>query len=217
MTDAKRYQANGRESGRHDGHELTLLLRRTVPVCCTIEDMQELPLWVTSAYLLENGTKMPFTRRNGRGAFLGTTRRITIANNVHTATTAVIFPGTELRPGAFVDEYAVIRRNVKIGNSVIYKYAEVMGGAIISKDCTVGTEAKVGEKVVMKQGSTLGYLSELGRRVWLLRDVTVGHDTQIGDNRTVYTDVPSGKVLGPVPRRGSQQYTSMGIPQLINI
>lgn len=201
----------------HGRHGPELWLRRSTPICHTVEDMQELPLWVKAAYLVEYGSKIPFARRNCRSAFLGLTRRVIIANDVHTASTAVIFPGAELRPGAFIGDYAIIRRGVKVGNAVVHEYADVMDAAVIHKGCTIGTEAKVGRGTVMRKGSTTEYMSELGRYVWLLRDVTVGHDAQVGDNRTVYADVPSGEVLCPLPRRGSQQYTSMGIPQRINI
>ena len=116
----------------------------------------------------------------------------------HISRGAVVGPYARLRPGAELAE------NVKVGNFVEVKNAQVAEGAKINHlsyvgDAAVGAHSNIGAGTitcnydgVFKHRTTIGEDAFIGSNTMLVAPVTVGNGAMTGSGSVVTRDVPAG-------------------------
>lgn len=117
-----------------------------------------------------------------------------LATVVHPS--AVVGPGTRIRPGCIIGPNAVLTRDISLGWSCIVNY-----GASLGHDGTVGDYAFIGPGASVAGGVTIGRGAHIGIGSSLLQGLTVGHGAIVGAGAAVIRDVPDGTTVVGVPAR----------------
>ncbi|KQI72817.1 bifunctional N-acetylglucosamine-1-phosphate uridyltransferase/glucosamine-1-phosphate acetyltransferase [Loktanella sp. 5RATIMAR09] len=127
-----------------------------------------------------------------------TIRAFSHLEGCHVARGAVVGPYARLRPGAELAE------DVKIGNFVEIKNAQIAEGAKVNHlsyigDATIGARSNIGAGTitcnydgVFKHHTTIGQDTFIGSNTMLVAPVTVGDAAMTGSGSVVTKDVPAG-------------------------
>jgi bifunctional UDP-N-acetylglucosamine pyrophosphorylase/glucosamine-1-phosphate N-acetyltransferase len=127
-----------------------------------------------------------------------TIRAFSHLEGCHVSRGAVIGPYARLRPGAELAE------NVKVGNFVEIKNAQVAEGAKVNHlsyigDATIGARSNIGAGTitcnydgVFKHHTTIGDDAFIGSNTMLVAPVTVGNAAMTGSGSVITKDVPAG-------------------------
>ena len=127
-----------------------------------------------------------------------TIRAFSHLEGCHVSRGAIVGPYARLRPGAELAE------NVKVGNFVEIKNAQVAEGAKVNHlsyigDATVGARSNIGAGTitcnydgVFKHHTTIGDDAFIGSNTMLVAPVTVGNAAMTGSGSVITKDVPAG-------------------------
>ncbi|EBA10647.1 bifunctional UDP-N-acetylglucosamine diphosphorylase/glucosamine-1-phosphate N-acetyltransferase GlmU [Roseobacter sp. CCS2] len=127
-----------------------------------------------------------------------TIRAFSHLEGCHVSRGAVVGPYARLRPGAELAE------NVKVGNFVEIKNAQIADGAKVNHlsyigDATIGARSNIGAGTitcnydgVFKHKTTIGEDTFIGSNTMLVAPVTVGDAAMTGSGSVVTKDVPPG-------------------------
>ncbi len=127
-----------------------------------------------------------------------TIRAFSHLEGCHVSRGAVVGPYARLRPGAELAE------NVKVGNFVEIKNAQVAEGAKVNHlsyigDATIGARSNIGAGTitcnydgVFKHRTTIGQDVFIGSNTMLVAPVTVGDAAMTGSGSVITKDVPAG-------------------------
>jgi UDP-N-acetylglucosamine acyltransferase len=143
--------------------------------------------------------------------------------------TAIVHPDAELAPGVEIGAYSIIGKNVRIGTEtkigshvVVEENTEIGSGvkisphAVIGGDpqdlkwkgqntyCAIGDDTVIREFVTIHRGSVEGNVTRVGGKCFLMSNVHIAHDCQIGSDVTManlatlggHCRVDDGAVLG---------------------
>ncbi|WP_394177348.1 bifunctional UDP-N-acetylglucosamine diphosphorylase/glucosamine-1-phosphate N-acetyltransferase GlmU [Yoonia maritima] len=127
-----------------------------------------------------------------------TIRAFSHLEGCHVSRGSVVGPYARLRPGAELSE------NVKVGNFVEIKNAEILEGAKVNHlsyigDATVGARANIGAGTItcnydgfFKHKTTIGPDAFIGSNTMLVAPVTVGAEAMTASGSVITRDVPAG-------------------------
>ena len=127
-----------------------------------------------------------------------TIRAFSHLEGCHVSRGSVVGPYARLRPGAELAE------NVKVGNFVEIKNAQIAAGAKVNHlsyigDATIGARSNIGAGTitcnydgVFKHHTTIGEDVFIGSNTMLVAPVTVGDAAMTGSGSVVTRDVPAG-------------------------
>ena len=127
-----------------------------------------------------------------------TIRAFSHLEGCHVSRGAIVGPYARLRPGAELAE------NVKVGNFVEIKNAQVAEGAKVNHlsyigDATIGARSNIGAGTitcnydgVFKHHTTIGDDAFIGSNTMLVAPVTVGNAAMTGSGSVITKDVPAG-------------------------
>jgi acetyltransferase-like isoleucine patch superfamily enzyme len=126
------------------------------------------------------------------------------------ATTAVVFPGTELGEDVVIEDYAVVGKQPTFGNRsstrreeleplVVGEGTRILAGAIVFAGARLGRNCIVGDQACVRERCELGDDVVIGRGAHVENDVSIGARSKVQANAyiTAYSTLEEDVFIAP--------------------